>query len=197
MPRLVRIPTDSDEEAMENPPPVPNDVDTEDADEARNTASPATQTYRRRTRASLITPPPSSPSVTTDTQGGNTPQETTPSTSHGQKRPRTPSPPPSPSPERQQETPRPLTPRHERVFRKKKAQPTPADGTVGETEQAPPANEPPPVAPQQEAHQDPEDVAPNQTVEARLSRIETRMHNMEHLLQLLVNYFLPADQDRQ
>ncbi|XP_021621483.1 cell surface glycoprotein 1-like [Manihot esculenta] len=105
MPRPIHIPTDSDEEAMENPPRVPNDADTEAADEARNTASPATQTYRRRTRASLITPPSSSPSVTTDTQGGNTPQETTLSTSHGQKQPRTPSPPPSPSPERQQETP--------------------------------------------------------------------------------------------
>ncbi|XP_043809764.1 extensin-like [Manihot esculenta] len=183
MPRPVRIPTDSDEEAMENPPPVPNDADTEATDEARNTASPATQTYHRRTRASLITPPPSSPSVTTDTQGGKTPQEDTPSASHGQKRPRT----PSLSSERQQETPSatppvsqeegelpsdfpkpthpdhitqtltfnkaserarldrvsstpyhpgPLTPRHERVFKKKKAtqisadqQPAPAVGT--------------------------------------------------------------------
>ncbi|XP_043809045.1 extensin-like [Manihot esculenta] len=105
MPRPIRIPTDSDEEAMENPSPVPNDADTEAADEARNTVSPATQTYRRRTRASLIAPPPSSPSVATDTQEGEMPEEDTPSTSHGQKWPRTPSPPPSPSPEQQQGTP--------------------------------------------------------------------------------------------
>ncbi|XP_021602610.1 cell surface glycoprotein 1-like [Manihot esculenta] len=104
MPRPIRIPTDSDEEVMEKPPPVPNDADTEAAEEASNTASPATQTYRRRTRASLIAPPPSPPSVAIDTQEGKTPEETTPPTSHGQKRPRPPSPPPSPSPEQQQET---------------------------------------------------------------------------------------------
>ncbi|XP_021623849.1 cell surface glycoprotein 1-like [Manihot esculenta] len=212
MPRPICIPTDSDEEAMENPPPVPNNADIVAADKARNTVNPTTQTYHCRTRASLIAPPPSSPLVARDTQGGKTPQEDTPSTSHGQKRPRTPSPPPSPSPERQPETPivpppaiheegelpsdlpkpthldhitqtltfnkasewarldrvsslpyhpGPLTPRHERVFIKKKAQPAPTDGIARDTEQAPQVDEPPPVAPQQEANQASEDVVPN------------------------------------
>ncbi|XP_043805264.1 cell surface glycoprotein 1-like [Manihot esculenta] len=76
----------------------------------------------------------------------------------------------------------PVTPRHERVFRRKKVtiststqQPASTTEPVNEATQAigqGPANEPPPAAPQQDAPQPHEDEAPNQTVEARLSRIE-------------------------
>ncbi|XP_021621492.1 swi5-dependent recombination DNA repair protein 1 homolog [Manihot esculenta] len=109
-PRPVRIPTDSDEEAMDNPPPVPTTTDTAPTTgtEPRRSDSPDIQTYHRRNKARMIEPPPSSPTVAMDTQGGETPQEDTTSTSHGQKRLRTPSPPPPPpppSPEQHPETP--------------------------------------------------------------------------------------------
>ncbi|XP_043817312.1 uncharacterized protein LOC122724981 [Manihot esculenta] len=102
----VRLPTDSDEEAMDSPPSVPNNdgVDTGVTVEARNSESPVAQTYRRWTRSSLKAPPPPSPPVVTDIQEGETPQETTPSTTSGQKRPRTPSPPP-PDTEQHSDTP--------------------------------------------------------------------------------------------
>ena len=99
----------------------------------------------------------------------------------------------------------PVTPRHERVFRRKKAtisttqQPATITAPAEETTQVigqEPANEPHPAAPQQDAPQPPEDEAPNQTVEARLSRIEERMQRMEHLLDLLVDHFLPQHRDR-
>ncbi|XP_021603797.1 cell surface glycoprotein 1-like [Manihot esculenta] len=101
------IPSNSDEEAMENPPPIPRNIDTEPAagPETRRSDSPDVQTYRRRKRAMMIEPPPSSPTVAMETQAGETPQEDTLSASRGQKRPRMPSPPPPPSPEQEPETP--------------------------------------------------------------------------------------------
>ncbi|XP_043809751.1 arginine-glutamic acid dipeptide repeats protein-like [Manihot esculenta] len=107
MPRPIRIPTDSDEEAMDNPPPVPNDADigTTEGTKTRHSDSLSVQTYHRRNKATTSAPPPTSPTVAMDTQGGETPQEDTPSTSRGQKRPRTPSPPPPPSLEQEPETP--------------------------------------------------------------------------------------------
>ncbi|XP_043816660.1 cell surface glycoprotein 1-like [Manihot esculenta] len=87
--------------------------------------------------------------------------------------------------------PGPVTPRHERIFRRKKAKSTstqqpastvdPADGTTQAIGQEP-ANEPPPAAPQQDAPQPPEDEAPNQTVRTCfdcLSKYLIRLYNLD------------------
>ncbi|XP_021595208.1 swi5-dependent recombination DNA repair protein 1 homolog [Manihot esculenta] len=110
MPRSIRIPTDSDEEAMENPPTVPNNANTEmtKEEQTRRPDTPNVQRYSRRNKVTMIAPPPAYPTVAMDTPEDEMPPEATTSTGHGQKRPRTPSPPPPPpppSPERQQRPP--------------------------------------------------------------------------------------------
>ncbi|XP_043805302.1 uncharacterized protein LOC122721514 [Manihot esculenta] len=97
------IPSDSDEEARDTPPPATINTETPPATSTATgrTDSPAAQTYRRQKKRQRTPPPPSTIAPSANPAGEMLPEAAT-SSGYSQKRPRTQSPPrsePEPEPE--------------------------------------------------------------------------------------------------